>query len=289
MTKDNGQAGYDNAPAGQWSLLQSGWEGTSRTHTATNNEKVSASWMLGKSTGIPRATYAVFVTYPPSASNTTVQYNLYDGQQNSKGFLGSVTVDQTATPTDGTYQNATWKSLGRFQVKSGNLIVTMNGTVTAPTKNMVADGVLLIPAGSTQGPQGPADRTSGPGLAQQPPLASLPESTRGEQAVGPTPASQASAPVRGARTPPTSGLQPTITADAAATLGASSGAASSAYPLTEQRQPAANPSPIASPPSSEAGLVANDPRVSWVTSVANGKKARSQPDTATTGWTGEQG
>jgi hypothetical protein len=270
MTKDNDQAGYDNAPAGQWSLLQSGWEGTSRTHAATNNPMVSASWMLTPKSGLPTGKYEVFVTYPPSSGRTTVQYQLYDGQQSPKNLLGTVTVDQTATPLDGTYQGIGWQSLGRYQVQSGKLIVVMTGTVSDATRTMDADGVLLIPANSGQGPQGSAVSAPGPGLT-----------TTAGQVVVPTPAAAAPAAIRSTGTPHASSVRPSTERQDKASSAAAPGAVLPVAPAVGVGQPAAGPLPTISSTPSELASAAVDPRVSWAAAVPVGKKGRSRPDSAT--------
>jgi hypothetical protein len=156
QTLDNGQTGYQEVGSG-WTTFASGWNGTSRIHSATQSKSVSASWFLTTSSGLPAGTYEVFITYVPDPSRTTVRYLVYDNNK----LRGKVTVDQTQTPVNGTYQAVVWKSLGIFQIKSGKLTVRMQGTTTDATKTMDADGVLLIPDGSAKGQTGPASSLVG--------------------------------------------------------------------------------------------------------------------------------
>src|SRR5439155_26524935 len=80
LTLDNDQSNYVNVPASQWSPASQGWEGTSRTHTATNNGKVFGACTLTHSGGFPQGTYEVFATYVLDTSGTQVTYKLYDGE-----------------------------------------------------------------------------------------------------------------------------------------------------------------------------------------------------------------
>jgi hypothetical protein len=146
-TLDNGQPGYSEVGSPPWTTENDGWHGTSRVHVDTGKTTVSATWGLVGQKGHPlNGGFEVFVTYQANADRGMVRYSLYDGDLNHP--IGQVTLDQRVTPADGTYQGLTWASLGRVSLTRGKLIVVMTFAVRDTTRNMEADGVLVIPAAS---------------------------------------------------------------------------------------------------------------------------------------------
>jgi hypothetical protein len=156
-TLDNGQQGYVNVPSNQWTVLGQGWNGNSEIHSATTNQKVYASWTVG--TNVSPAEYEVFVTYASAQNRGSVYYTLYDGVQDNLHRIGRIEVSQSQIPNVSGNQNGTtsdgtlWLSLGKYAIDNGQLIVVMTGASTGKT-TIDADGVLFIPAGTGQAPQG---------------------------------------------------------------------------------------------------------------------------------------
>jgi hypothetical protein len=83
--------------------------------------------------------YEVYVTYPASILHATyTPFTVYD----NNALLGSVTVDQTISPTGPVYDGVPWQSLGEFSISSGTMRVKMGSFTTIL---VAADAVRIVP------------------------------------------------------------------------------------------------------------------------------------------------
>jgi hypothetical protein len=152
FSKDNGQTGAQQKGGG-WATLTAGWNGSSRTHDATDKKNVSAQWQFTR--GIPNGAYEVFVSYQTDPSrDPAATYTVYDGGLESSPLLGTVAENQQNTPASGIYGGVMWQKLGKFTFTNGKsalveLTVGKNGSVDA-------DGVLLVYVGASTSSGSPA-------------------------------------------------------------------------------------------------------------------------------------
>ena len=98
------------------------------------------------------------------------RYTLFDGDFAHP--IGSIVVDQSVTPADGTYQGVVWLSLGKFAINRGSLIVQMTVAVNNSSETIDADGVLFIPSASGHTAQ-QLGATSSAGLIAEPAAMSI--------------------------------------------------------------------------------------------------------------------
>ena len=139
-TSDNGQSSYSELGTG-WATLNQGWNSSSRTHASSSSSGISATWTLGRSTALPSGKYEIFVTYVPASDrDTQAHYTVFDGSVSR----GTVSVNQTVAPADGLYQGVAWKTLGKFNINSGQAMIRLDVSTAG---SLDADGMLLIPAG----------------------------------------------------------------------------------------------------------------------------------------------
>jgi hypothetical protein len=140
-TSDNGQSSYSELGT-SWTTLLQGWNGSSSTHASSGSAGNSATWTLGQSSTLPAGKYEIFVSYVPASDrDTKARYTVFDGSVSR----GTALVNQTVAPADSIYQGVAWKSLGKFNITSGQASVRLD---VRSIGSVDADGVLLIPAGA---------------------------------------------------------------------------------------------------------------------------------------------
>ena len=142
---DNGQPGY--AETGTWNTVLGGFNGTNRVATTHRGSvTATASWTF---TGLPNASYLVYITYAgKSGYATNAPFTVYDGGTS----LGTQLINESILVTQaqggragGSYGGVGWLELGSYAVTSGTLKVLLSNT---GNNNFVdADGVLLVPVG----------------------------------------------------------------------------------------------------------------------------------------------
>jgi hypothetical protein len=133
--RDNSQAGYYHY--GVWTVNAGGFDGTNAVANPTTSSTASARWTLD----VPSGTYDLWTTWVGGGSNATnAPYSIYDGFTH----LSNVAVNQRVAPIDGQYGGMLWRDLGTFMVTNGRVTVALSAS--GADGNIVADGVLLVPA-----------------------------------------------------------------------------------------------------------------------------------------------
>ncbi|HEV3343905.1 MAG TPA: right-handed parallel beta-helix repeat-containing protein, partial [Pirellulales bacterium] len=113
---------------GKWTAVMGGYDGEALessdapTDTATYTFNVTPGW------------YQVAATWPATSGNDLTNYTVFDGVA-----IGTVTVDQSKTPSDFNASGAPWKNLGDFYI-GGNTITVQ---LSSPYYQAVADAVLV--------------------------------------------------------------------------------------------------------------------------------------------------
>jgi hypothetical protein len=89
---------------------------------------------------------------------TNTGYSIYDGFNK----LGAVSENQQHAPGDGQYGGVAWSKLGTFTVTKGKITIALSAS--GANGNIVADGILLVPAvqASAAAPGGMPPSSSGP-------------------------------------------------------------------------------------------------------------------------------
>jgi hypothetical protein len=134
---DNSDSGFYVQYPWHWSTqsLAGTYNGTYRRNTLYQN----SGWCRWKFTDLEPGYYEIHVTYPASASHSTVApYIVFD----DFAEVGSVTVNQTAAPSGPAYAGVNWKNIGLYAITSGTLRVRL---VSIWDKYVAADAVRIVP------------------------------------------------------------------------------------------------------------------------------------------------
>ncbi|MBN2293355.1 MAG: hypothetical protein JXM70_13080 [Pirellulales bacterium] len=131
--KDDGEWGYRQR--GIWQIEQGdGWQNDYRTQIPGTGAEY-AMWMLQ----VPPGQYEVFATWPADEANAVdAPYRILD----SNITRGTVSVNQTVAPDDGSYDGVIWESLGVYSFDSGIAAVELTNLAGG---TVVADAIILVP------------------------------------------------------------------------------------------------------------------------------------------------
>ena len=134
---DDGAWGYRERGIWNTGPEPGGWQDDYRYQSPGTGSR-SASWMTRFAPG----TYDVYASWVPDETHATnATYKVIDGRT----LRGTSTVNQQVSPGDGMYQGQTWELLGRYVIATGVPTVELSDQANG---NVVADGVMFVPAGS---------------------------------------------------------------------------------------------------------------------------------------------
>ena len=142
--KDNGQGGYYQY--GKWTTMAGGYDGTYAVANPKTSSNASAFWTMTVAAG----TYNIWATWV-GAFNQCVERRVYDLSRILESGHGQ--VDQQQAPVEGEYGGVLWSQLGTYTVTKGTITVALSAK--GADGDIVADGILLVPAEHVHGGDAP--------------------------------------------------------------------------------------------------------------------------------------
>ena len=133
---DNGDAAYAEQGSGWLGWSETGaYQGDFRYHAPNAGKNGDLDFSGAR----PHSCYAVYATWSAQSNRATDSpYTICDDTMP----LGTVRVNQQVAPSDATFNGQGWQSLGKYQLTSGKLTVSLSDDVSSGY--VVADAIRVV-------------------------------------------------------------------------------------------------------------------------------------------------